>query len=216
MSGKLVIYDTEIMRCIRGKGEKKDPSYEYCRGWGDHEGMGISELCALVVEEDHYEIKSHGPVSDKRELIEWWTGIYQSGDLLCSFNGRRFDDRLMAANGMPVSTQYDIYTATKAAVKKQTGSKPQKGRSYSMGKIAQANEGFYKDTFSANAPQLYQDGEQERVTQGCRADVLLEGKIMAAGIAGKLRDPHVGGLALQLPIPPNKWASALRGLQRLP
>lgn len=41
---KVLTFDIEIKNKILDKGEKPEPWYSYCKGWGDHDGMGISFL----------------------------------------------------------------------------------------------------------------------------------------------------------------------------
>jgi len=41
-----IIYDIEIAKAIPSKSEPKEEGVEYCKGWGDHAGMGIACLCA--------------------------------------------------------------------------------------------------------------------------------------------------------------------------
>lgn len=43
---KILIYDCEIIKCIPIRSEKRDPSLEYCAGWEDYDGMGISLIGA--------------------------------------------------------------------------------------------------------------------------------------------------------------------------
>jgi hypothetical protein len=62
---KTVIYGCEIARCIP-KGERS-PDLEYCQGWADFKGMGISVICAYSSWDERYHIYD---VSILRRLYE--------------------------------------------------------------------------------------------------------------------------------------------------
>lgn len=54
--GDALIYDIEIAKAILGPKEKPMPGVEYCQGWTDYVGMGISVICAYDCAEDRYRV----------------------------------------------------------------------------------------------------------------------------------------------------------------
>ena len=99
-----LIYDLEIEKAILGKGERRLEDIEYCSGWNDHKGMGISCLCAYDSVEDRYRIFC------KDNMNEFYLMMYMNDRLFVTFNGVGFDNKVLEAHGYspPAEGHYDI------------------------------------------------------------------------------------------------------------
>lgn len=178
-----VIYDCEIIKCIPTK-EARFDDYEYCDGWHDHANMGISVIGYYQSHVDSY----HAIVSSDLHNFP----VVVAGCKIVGFNSRSFDDRLMAANNMPVKTDYDLLEEVRIAAgfAAHYSSVP-KGYSYSLDAIARAN-GMAKTGSGALAPQLWQQGKHQEVIDYCLMDVKITKTLLDLGMAGKLIDPNTG------------------------
>lgn len=170
---KTVIYDCETYRCIPTG--NLSPDLEYCQGWNDFQGMGISVIGAYSSWDDRYHVYLEDNFLDFQALIN-------QAEEVVGFNSLSFDDQLCAAHGLEVKTTYDILCQVRVAV----GMPPQyvKGvtrRGYSLEELAKANLGYGKSETGAIAPELWQRGQRGRVIDYCLGDVditrkLYEGK----------------------------------------
>ena len=52
----VLVYDIEIVNAIPDREGIKKEGVEYCEGWGDHAGMGISVIGAYDALEDRYRV----------------------------------------------------------------------------------------------------------------------------------------------------------------
>src|SRR5580658_3781549 len=98
----MIIIDVEIKKAILGRGETPVPDIEYCGGWRDFAGMGISTVCT-------YDINTHlSRVFLKEDLpeLQW----YLNSKRTAGFNTKRFDLPLLAAHNVVVdcAQHYDI------------------------------------------------------------------------------------------------------------
>ena len=182
----MLVYDCEIIKCIPTGATFSD--YEYCGGWTDFENMGISVI---------------GFYSNKQSL--WFNGycyclapfhdfqrLVNSESKIVGFNSKNFDDNLCKANGINITTNYDLLEEIRIAA---FGSKhwedTPKGHSYSLGMIASAN-GAAKTGKGELAPQLWQEGKHQEVIDYCVNDVKLTVELLNLGLKGKLINPNNG------------------------
>lgn len=166
---KVLVYDCEIARCIPSYDRVAD--LEYCQGWNDFEGMGISVICAYSFWDDRYHVYLQDNLTDFQILVD------QAQEVV-GFNSHSFDDRLCAANGLQVKTTYDLLIHIRVAA----GMPPNyvKGitrSGYSLEQMAQANLGYGKSGSGAIAPQLWQRGNRGAVIDYCLGDVNLTSKL---------------------------------------
>ena len=94
----MIVYDLEIVKAILGKNESPKAGVEYCEGWHDHKGMGISVLTAYDYDTDRYHVFMEDNLKDFEKLCE--------GRLVIGFNSIHFDDKVCAAAGITISTVY--------------------------------------------------------------------------------------------------------------
>ena len=133
MADDFLIYDAEILKMIPPRDERdRDLTLDYCEGWHDHKGMGITCVGFGSREDD------------------WiWSAANEADDLsehfavdcpIVGFNSRSFDDRLMGAHGVSVRTDYDLLEEVRLAAgfSAHWQSVP-KGFSYKLDAIARAN-----------------------------------------------------------------------------
>ena len=185
-----LIYDCEIVKCIPDRKRFNDPTYQYCKGWGDFEGMGISVIG--FSHEDHTNYLIADPSIDGDfEMLQDFAAL-ASHHIIVGFNSRNFDDRLLAANGVNVATDYDLLEEVRIAAGYSADYRSvPAGHSYSLDAISRAN-GAAKTGHGALAPQLWQDGKHKEVIDYCLNDVVLTLKILQMGLEGQLVDPNTG------------------------
>lgn len=166
MTRDTLFYDTEIAKLIPDKYGDKDPRYRYCGGWGDFENMGIA--CIGV-----YTAKTGYKVFLENQLDQFQT-LVDSCDEIVGFNSLSFDDRLMAANGINVTTTYDLLSETWVAAgmpAQYTYGVTRAG--YKLENLAKTNLGRGKSGSGELAPKLWQDGRREEVIKYRLNDVRL-------------------------------------------
>ena len=101
MRKKLLIYDCEIAKCIPTQYEPVEPALEYCEGWKDFEGMGISVIGCWTSWDDTTQIFNYLTLDKFQSLID-------QSDEIVGFNSIGFDDQLMKAYGVNITTTYDL------------------------------------------------------------------------------------------------------------
>lgn len=163
---KIAFYDCEIARCIPDRNGNNNPKYQYCGGWFDKVNMGIA--CIGVWTNWHgYDVFLNSQLDE----FSW---LMSEADEVVGFNSISFDDQLLAANGVQISTTYDLLCETRVA----SGQPPQyvKGKTrggYSLEQLARANLGRGKSGSGELAPKLWQDGRYRDVALYCLDDVDL-------------------------------------------
>jgi DEAD/DEAH box helicase domain-containing protein len=194
-----LIYDAEILRVIPPRDERdRDLTLDYCDGWNDHKGMGISVVgFGTSKREWFWDATAPDPF-----LVRDFQTAKENGNLVVGFNSRSFDDRLMAAHGIEVQTDYDLLEEVRIAAgfAAHWQSVP-KGFSYKLDAIAKAN-GMAKTGSGELAPKLWQEGKHQEVIEYCLMDIKITRQMLLLGLAGELVDPNTGRM-LQLRELPN-------------
>lgn len=182
-----IIYDCEIRRCIPQKGANH-PALEYCQGWTDFIGMGISVVCVYEFNTD--TMYTLDETSKSKTLQDLFTN-----NLAVGFNNHHFDNKLLNAYGFVIPQSYDIFEE----IKTQRGQYP---KGYSLDAICRANTiaGKSEKEGGALAPILYQRGELERLAEYCRQDVNMTANVYRRILDNTLHDP-VHDCLLRLPRP---------------
>lgn len=183
---KILIYDCEIIKAvpIDYKNEAPIEGIEYCKGWDDHENMGISvigtynnwnkEQIAFVnnsaMPQCSYElVGTIRPIREFQQLLD-------ECDVLVGFNNQHFDDNLIKANGFTIPDKvvnYDILVEMWRAV----GIKPPfvfpTHAGYSLKQTCEANGLPPKTGDGGNAAIMWQRGKYQEVIDYCLNDITI-------------------------------------------
>jgi len=171
----MLVYDLEIEKAILAKGEKKIEGIEYCKGWGDHKGMGMSVLVVYDYVERQYRIFM-------RDNIEEFARLVASREYIIGFNHERFDNKVIEAVfgiTIPKEKNFDIMRAVWAAVSDAKGvSEHKMHKGYGLDPLSIANLGLKKNGNGAHAPIWWQRGKIGLTTDYCLQDVNLTRRLL--------------------------------------
>lgn len=164
---KKLFYDCEIINCIPSYYEENNPKYKYCDGWHDFKNMGIAVIGTYISWLDIYQSYQGYEITAFQSLVN-------EADEIIGFNSINFNDNLLQANNISISTTYDLLCEVRVAA----GMPPHyvKGLTrggYSLGALAEINLGEGKTGSGELAPMLWQDGQQKQVVDYCLNDVKL-------------------------------------------
>jgi len=168
---RVLVYDLEIVNAILGRGEVKKEGVNYCGGWDDHAGMGVSVIGAWDSGEDRYRVFCADNCDEFGDLAA-------QCDLLVGHNSIGFDNKVLAAAGLELDPAkcYDTMLACAAG-----GSR----RGMGLGDLCAANFDVPKSGSGADAPPAWQAGRVGWVIDYCLHDVrmtkLLFERIVAKG-----------------------------------
>jgi hypothetical protein len=186
----MIVYDCEIIKAIPNKKQPSIEGIEYCDGWRDFVGMGLSVVCAYDYTEDRYRVFLGDNFSSLQELFD-------EHDILVGFNNISFDNQLLASNGIVARTDksYDILREIWQA----DGLTPEfhfpTHLGYSLDSVLKANfADVAKSGDGAMAPVWWQQGKIGRVVDYCLEDVRLTkmvlGKIMGYRMLSHPKKAH--------------------------
>jgi hypothetical protein len=164
LNASVIVYDCEIIKCIP---PALKPDLQYCEGWHDHAGMGISVIGVYDYLTDQCRVFLKDNFADFVKLV-------RDREHVISFNSLAFDDKLCAAHGIKVKTTYDMLCEVRAASgqpREYVYGQTRKG--YSLEALARANLGTGKSGSGAFAPELWQRGQRGAVIDYCLGDVAL-------------------------------------------
>lgn len=197
--GKLIIYDCEIVKAIPpGKDSERLAGIEYAGGWRDFLNLGISVICAYDYREDRYRVFCADNFQEFQKLVD-------SANVIISFNGLAFDNRLCEANGLnvPGEKSYDLLVEVWAAT--GLGQEYQYPSHSGFGLDACVKANFLNEAKSghgASAPVQWQRGEIGAVIDYCLQDVRLTKLLIDKVIKkGCLNNPkETGTLTMRKPM----------------
>lgn len=196
---KAIIYDIEIIKAIPPREGKRLSDVEYCGGWDDHEGMGISVICAYDYNEERLRVFLEDNFDEFQKVID------STGHII-GFNNIKFDDCVCRANGLDIPSEksYDLLVAIwKADGLSETYSYPSHA-GYGLDACCEANFGIGKTGHGANAPVLWQQGRRGEVIDYCLNDVMLTKRLFERMMdCGFIEHPKVPGGRLSIPTP--RW-----------
>ena len=207
-----LFYDCEIIKAIPDSKSRLE-GIKYCQGWTDHSNMGISVIsyCQLLSGADNPDMILNDVPSFTSLSINICSTNYIIGDSyglqafatlakhhkMVGFNSRMFDDKLMAANGVNIQTEYDLLEEIRwAAYGSINYQDAPQGSSYKLAAVAEANN-CRKTGSGENAAIQWQNGNHREVIDYCCNDSSISVKLLALGLHGRLIDPNTGKL-LQL------------------
>lgn len=183
---KELFYDCEIIKCIPSYNQTNDPHYEYCDGWHDFKNMGISVIGVYAAWLDTY-------LAIFGNNLDLFTTLLHETDRIIGFNSISFDDNLLKANGVQITTDYDLlYEVRIAAGMPGHYVKGVTRTGYSLGALAETNLYTGKTGSGELAPMLWQDGRRQEVIDYCMNDVKLLVELYQKRSC--LKDPTDGSL----------------------
>ncbi len=169
----MLVFDSEIIKAIPNKKEEPIEGIEYCEGWKDFEGMGISVIGVYDYIDNRYRVFMQDNFNELQELIE-------QRDVMVGFNQLGFDNNLLEANGIRISHKmhYDLL----AEIWKADGLEPEfrypTHMGYGLDAVCETNFGIKKTGDGAKAPILWQQGQIAQVTDYCLNDVRMTKKLL--------------------------------------
>jgi len=169
----MIIFDCEIKKMILGRNEVADPTLQYCAGWSDYKGMGISVVCVY----DTFLGMMHTLTpQDDDHHADLLQGMLNQHEYIVGFNNHGFDNALLEAAGftIPKGRSYDIYAQVIAAAGLSDAPFYER-KGFRLDDLARSNKLTRKndDGGGALAPALYQRGEIERLHTYCGNDVQM-------------------------------------------
>lgn len=167
---KTLVFDLEIKKAIRGKGEEFISGIEYCNGWGDKANMGISVLTAYSISADEYYIICDDNKDTLRNLCE-------SHDFFVGHSALQFDVPVVALNWDIRIPEHKVYD-TKVELAKAAPSGHKTG--LSLDDVCGINFGIHKTGHGADAPKLWQQGCIGRVHDYCLNDTKMTAMLVMA------------------------------------
>lgn len=177
-----IFYDSEIICMVPMETEPRDETLFYCAGWSDFENMGISVVTVYDFVTCAYRVFLQDNLEKLRQLIE-------SRSIIMGFNNKRFDDNLLAANGIeiPKSKSYDIWAQI---VDTQS---PGQRAGFSLNNMLKANGLEAKSGEGGNAPKLAQSGRWGELINYCLDDTRLSVQLLRLLCNDMMRHPKNGG-----------------------
>lgn len=189
---RIIVYDTEIQRAIPNG--QRDPLVQYCAGWTDFVGMGISVIAAVDVASGIPRVFFE---DNLREFAE-----FSRGAVLAGHTNNQFDDQLIKANGLwTAGGSYDILRKLrKACGEPEDYRKGLTKGGRTVNDCARVNlNGLQKSEDGAQAPLMWQRGEKARCVDYCLRDVMIEYQLFLR--RGSFVDPATGNVvALDEPV----------------
>lgn len=172
----MIVYDCEIIKAVPSKKAPIIPDIEYCSGWTDFTGMGISVVCAYDSKTDRYHTFCADNLAEFQKLIN-------KDPIIIGFNSTKFDDKLCFAHGIDVKS-WDLLTALRSP----GGS----WKNLSLGNICETNfPNVAKTGDGALAPVEWQRGNYGKVINYCLNDVWMTKLVIdKLIIEGSITDPR--------------------------
>lgn len=175
-----IVYDLEIAKAIPPKDTNdRMPGIEYCEGWRDYAGCGISVMATHCLETYATQVYT-------QETLPAFFGKITPEDVLISFNGLGFDNHVLQANGFDVdpSQCYDLLWAVWMAKGLDPRVfNPQTHGGVGLDALARANGLPGKSGHGSQAGILWQRGEMLRLVNYCVDDVGLTSALYAKALA---------------------------------
>lgn len=196
----ILVYDCEIAKAILGRGEAKLEGIEYCGGWRDFAGMGISCIGAYDYLDDRYRVFM-------KDNFNEFVDLATTRQTLVSFNGLAFDNPLIEANvpGLKFASgpgDFDILVEMWKAVGLTPSFNYPSHTGFGLDAAAAVNLGARKTGNGALAPVWWQRGEIGKVIDYCLQDIkLTKGLMDQILLIGGLRDPRNSRQFLEISVP---------------
>jgi hypothetical protein len=162
---KIVIYETGTVRAMPDKKNPPIAGIEYCAGWSDFANMGLAAIAINVIDTlldttvNLTFAPEHNRLTD--DEIAAIQDLFDTADILVSFNGKQFDNKLLMHYGLIVQPEkvFDLFRE----VRKKTG------KMFSLHNLASANEYVWIEQV-ASCPVLWQTGERQQAIESVEQD----------------------------------------------
>lgn len=211
----MIIYDLEIKRCILNPKEPLDPTLEYCKGWHDHENMGISCLAVYDYTDGRYRLFMDDNIQRFMEVLDRCS---ETREPVVGFNSRNFDNQVVLKSKWYSDLEklqtvtYDILQEIWRAVTKREDYVDdfdyRVHAGYGLDQMVRAN-GLTsgKTGHGAVAPIDYQRQRFGSLIDYCLADVWNTKKLLDLIIKndGVIKSPKGGEIKLYVPEEVKKW-----------
>lgn len=182
----MIIYDTETVRAIPSNKEPLRPNIEYAKDWNDFSSMKIA--CVGV-----FDMATERTRVFLKDNLEEFGELLAATDCAVGFNNKRFDNRLLIANGVGMpnpSKFYDILEEVWTSLGIGTTYRHETHGGLSLDALVYANFRIRKTGKGADAPIDWQEGRKGKVIDYCLADVELTRRLLDKIIkCGRLRNP---------------------------
>jgi len=163
---KIMIYDCEIKKAILGRNGIHSPGVEYCEGWHDFKGMGVSVIGVYDYEDERYRIFMDDNYNEFNQMVNDY-------DIVVGFNSMAFDNKLCEANEIAFSNEktYDLIVEMWAAMGLGPVYDYKTHGGLSLDATCVANFGHGKSNSGANAPIMYQRRQYGALIDYCLDDI---------------------------------------------
>jgi hypothetical protein len=181
-----IIYDIEIKKAIQGKNEERLQDIDYCAGWHDHAGVGISCIGVYDYADERYRLFMDDNIAAFQELVN-------TRDLIIGFNSIPFDGAVCAANGIdvPEGKSYDILRELWAAAGLGPSFVYPTHMGFGLDAVCLANFGLRKSGNGALAPVDFQRARFGSLVDYCLNDVALTKRLFDKIVSGRpIVDPR--------------------------
>lgn len=190
-----ILYDVEVLRGVPDKKHPRIDGIEYCDGWNDHAGMGLSIIAAYDYATARYRIFHDDNFGEFEDLVH--------GRNVIGFNSAAFDDSVCRHAGISVNTTYDVLAEIWVAAGLSREFKFPSHLGYGLEAVCKVNFDCGKIGNGALAPVWWQQGKTGRATDYCLDDVqLLKLLVDLLASGGKLINPKMPDFTLEVAPPP--------------
>ena len=165
-----LVYDCEIIKAIPSTKETPVEGIEYCGGWRDFPNMGISVIGAYDYQTGRYRAFLADNFQEFQQLA--------CERIPVAFNGRAFDDQLVAANGLSTPECYDLLVEIWAGAGLGPTFDFKTHGGFGLDAVCETNFGMNKTGNGALAPILWQRGQHGQVIDYCLNDVAMEARLL--------------------------------------
>lgn len=188
---KILIYDCEIARGIPPKKEPPEFGIEYCGGWRDFKGMGLSLISA-------FDLSTRTPSVYLPDNLREFQRLLDEADIVVGFNNHTFDDQLITHHGFVLEHRksYDLLAEIWLAAGLSTTFAPHSHGGYGLNAMCLANLGRGKIGDGAGAPILWQRRELGRLVNYGLSDITLTAELLDCAMRGPLKHPFRPGDSL--------------------
>lgn len=167
----MLIYDIEILNAIPNANEPREPDIIYCDGWNDHAGMKIAVIGCFDYSSETSRIFCQDNLTDFLTLA-------LSHDVCVGFNNHRFDDPVLASQGLILKSTYDLFAEIQHGIGLDFNAPAKRRHGYGLSNMATANFQLKKTGDGAKAPINFQRGLIGSTSRDKKAlNILMFGRI---------------------------------------